>query len=74
MCAPDPNSPQLFTTYSNADHDGNPDNGRSTSAYVVKMCTGVVSWMSRLQFIVALSTTVAKFFSAVSAGQLALTG
>jgi hypothetical protein len=57
--APDPSSSQLFTTYSDADHGGNPDNGRSTSAYVVKMGTGAVSWMSRLQSIVALSTTEA---------------
>jgi hypothetical protein len=67
--APDPSSSQLFTTYSNTDHGGNPDNGRSTSAYAVKMGTGDVSWMSRLQSIVALSTTEAKFISAVSAGQ-----
>jgi hypothetical protein len=67
--APDPSSSQLFTTYSDADHGGNPDNGRSTSAYVVKMGTGAVSWMSRLQSIVALSTTEAEFISAVSAGQ-----
>jgi hypothetical protein len=67
--APDSSSSQLFTTYSDADHGGNPDNGRSTSAYVVKMGTGAVSWMSRLQSIVALSTTEAEFISAVSAGQ-----
>jgi hypothetical protein len=34
----------------------------------VKMGTGAVSWMSRLQSIVALSTTEAKLISAVSAG------
>jgi hypothetical protein len=67
--APDPSSLQLFTTYSDADHGGNLDNGRSTSAYVVKMGTGAVSWMSRLQSIVALSTTEAEFISAVSTGQ-----
>jgi hypothetical protein len=67
--APDPSSSQLFTTYSDADHGGNLDNGRSTSAYVVKMDTGAVSRMSRLQSIVALSTTEAEFISAVSAGQ-----
>jgi hypothetical protein len=66
---PDPSSPQLFTTYSDADHGGNPDNGRSTSAYVVTMGTGTVSWMSRLQSIVALLTTEVEFISAVSAGQ-----
>jgi hypothetical protein len=67
--APGPSSLQLFTTYSNADHGGNPDNSRSMSAYIVKMGTGAVSWMSRLQSIVALSTTEAEFISAVSAGQ-----
>jgi hypothetical protein len=67
--APHPSSSQLFTTYSDADHGGNPDNGRSTSAYVVKTGTGAVSWMSRLQSIVALLTTEAEFISAVSAGQ-----
>jgi hypothetical protein len=68
--APDPRSSQLFTTFSDADHGGNPDNGRSTSAYVAKMGTGAVSWMLRLQYIVALSTTEAEFISAVSAGQV----
>jgi hypothetical protein len=67
--APDPSSSQLFTTYSDADHGGNPDNGRSTSTHIMKMGTGAVSWMSRLQSIVALSTTEAEFSSAVSAGQ-----
>jgi hypothetical protein len=67
--APDPSLSQLFTTYSNADHGGNPDNGRFTSAYAVKMGTSTVSWMSRLQFIVALLTTEAEFILAVSAGQ-----
>jgi hypothetical protein len=41
--APNPSSSQLFTTYSDADHGGNPDNGCSTSAYVVKMGSGAVS-------------------------------
>jgi hypothetical protein len=67
--APDPSSQELFTTYSDADHGGNPDNGRSTSGFVVKMGTGAVSWMSRLQSVVALSTTEAEFIAAVSAGQ-----
>jgi hypothetical protein len=62
-------SSELFTTYSDADHAGNPDNGRSTSGYVVKMGNGAVSWSSRLQGIVALSTTEAEFVAATSAGQ-----
>jgi hypothetical protein len=43
MCAPDPSSSQLFTTYSDTHHSGNPDSSRSTSAYVVKMGTGTIS-------------------------------
>jgi hypothetical protein len=63
------NSKELFTTYTDADHAGNPDNGRSTSGFVVKVGTGAISWSSRLQSIVALSTTEAEFVAAVSAGQ-----
>lgn len=63
--APDSDAPALFTTYCDADHAGNPDNGRSTSGFVVKMGTGAISWASRLQTLVALSTTEA----AVMAGQ-----
>jgi hypothetical protein len=65
----DPNVPDLFCTYSNADLAGNIDTGRSTTGYVVKMGTGAVSWSSKLQSIVALSTTEAEFVAAVSAGQ-----
>lgn len=61
-------SPELFTTYTDADHGGNPDNGRSTSGYVVKMGTGAIGWRSRLQTLVALSTTEAEFVAATYAG------
>lgn len=61
--------PELFTSYTDADHAGDPDNGRSTSGFVIKMGTGAISWSSRLQGIVALSTTEAEFVAAVSAGQ-----
>jgi hypothetical protein len=60
---------QLFTSYTDADHGGNPDNGRSTSGYLMKMGTGAISWCSKLQSIVTLSTTEAEFVAAVSAGQ-----
>ncbi|KAJ3008219.1 hypothetical protein NUW54_g3240 [Trametes sanguinea] len=62
-------SDELFTSYTDADHAGCPDTGRSTSGYVIKMGTGAISWSSRLQSIVALSTTEAEFVAAVSAGQ-----
>jgi Reverse transcriptase (RNA-dependent DNA polymerase) len=62
-------SPEPFITYSDADHGGNPDNGRSTGGYVVKIGTGPVSWSSKLQTLVALSTTEAEHISAVEAGK-----
>jgi hypothetical protein len=58
-----------FITYSDADHGGNPDNGRSTGGYVVKIGTGAVSWSLKLQTLVALSTTEAEYISAVEAGK-----
>jgi hypothetical protein len=66
--APDPSSTSLFTTYSDADYAGSKDTGRSTGSYVVKIGTGAVSWMSKLQPVVTLSTTEAEYIAAVSAG------
>ena len=62
-------TPEPFVTYSDADHGGNPDNGKSTGGYVVKIGTGAVSWSSKLQSLVALSTTEAEHISAVEAGK-----
>jgi hypothetical protein len=67
--SPDSKLLQLFTTFSDADHGGNPDSGKSTSAYVACMASGAVSWLSKLQSIIALSTTEAEFIAAVTAGQ-----
>jgi hypothetical protein len=65
----DPIVPNLFCTFSNADLASNLDTGHSTTGYVVKMGTSTVWWSSKLQSIVALSTTEAEFVAAVSAGQ-----
>lgn len=67
--SPDPNSSELFTSFCDADHGGDEDNRHSTSGMVVKMGTGAISWGSRLQTIVTLSTTEAEYISAVKAGQ-----
>ena len=67
--APDPNSSELFTTFCDADYSGNEDDRRSTSGMVVKMGTGAISWASKLQTIVTLSTTEAEYIAAVHAGQ-----
>ena len=66
---PDPSMPQLFTTYLDANHGGCKDTGRSTGAYIVKIGTGVISWMSKHQSIVALSTTEAEYMAACEAGK-----
>ena len=50
------------------DHGGCKDTGHSTSGYLVKIGSGVVSWSSKLQSIVALSTTEAEYIAAVSTG------
>ena len=62
-------SPALFTTYTDADHGGNPDNGRSTGGYAIIIGGGAVSWSSRLQSVVSLSTTEAEYIAAVEAGK-----
>ena len=62
-------SSQLFITYTDADHGGNPDNGRSTGGYAVVIGGGAVSWSSRLQPVVTLSTTEAEYIAAVEAGK-----
>ena len=51
---------ERFLTYCDADHGGDVDRRKSTSGYMVKMGSGVVSWSSKLQTIVTLSTTEAE--------------
>jgi len=62
-------STELFTSYSDADHGGAKDSGRSTGSYLLKVGTGAVSWSSKLQPVVALSTTEAEYIAAVEAGK-----
>ena len=45
------------------------DSSRSTFGYVMTYSGGVVSWQSRLQKAVALSTTEAEYMAAVEAGK-----
>jgi hypothetical protein len=66
---PDTSAPKPFYAFSDTDHGGNKDNGRSTSTFVLKIGSGAVSWMSCLQPIVVLSTTEAEYIAAASAGQ-----
>jgi len=67
--SPDPAQPKTFITFSDADHGGCKDTGHSTGGYLVKMGTGTVAWSSKLQNIVALSTTEAEYMAAVQTGK-----
>jgi len=58
-----------FMTYTDADHGGEPDSGKSTSGFLVRMGGGAVSWRSKLQPVVTLSTTEAEYVAAVEAGK-----
>ena len=61
--------PRDFRMYSDADFAGDADSGRSTSAYVLTMGGGAVSWSSKLQSRVARSTTEAEFIAGEAAGR-----
>jgi hypothetical protein len=50
--------------YSDSDYGGDVDDRKSTSGYVFMMGSGAVSWSSRKQPIVTLSTTEAEFIAA----------
>jgi len=64
---PDYTSSERFTSFSDADHSGCKDSGQSTILYILKIGTGAVSWSSKLQGIVALSSTEAEYFAAIEA-------
>lgn len=50
--------------YSDSDYAGDPDDRNSTSGYVFMLNSGAVSWSSKEQEIVTLSTTEAEFVAA----------
>eukprot|EP00253_Pinus_taeda_P010375 PITA_10375 len=54
------------------DWAGNLDQRRSTSGYVFKLFGGAVSWMSKKQSVVALSTTKAEYMVATHASKEAV--
>eukprot|EP00253_Pinus_taeda_P036452 PITA_36452 len=55
-----------------ADWDGDLDQRRSTSGYVFNLFGGAVSWMSKKQSVVALSTTEAEYMAATHASKEAV--
>ncbi len=54
-------SPDHFTTYSDADLSGNPENSRSMGGFMVSVGGGAVQWGSHLQPHVSLSSTKSKY-------------
>jgi len=67
--SPDKDTEELFVTFCDADHGGNPDNRKSTSGVLVKVGRGAVIWISKLQSIVTLSTTEAEHVVGVVGGK-----
>ncbi|KAJ4972640.1 hypothetical protein NE237_005814 [Protea cynaroides] len=57
------NKSDLFG-FTDSDYAGDQDDRRSTSGYVFKLGTGAVSWSSKKQPIVTLSSTEAEFVAA----------
>ena len=60
---------QSFTTFCDASHGDCPDSGRSTGGYLTTIGGGAIGWSSKLQSVVALSTTEAEYIAAVEAGK-----
>jgi hypothetical protein len=62
----------LMEGYSDSDWAGDVDTRRSTTAYVFMIAGGAMSWSSRLQATVALSSTEAEYMSLCAAAQEAI--
>jgi hypothetical protein len=58
-----------FHGYSDADWSGDPDTSRSTSGYVFIANRGAISWASKRQTMVALSSTESEYIGLSIAGQ-----
>ena len=53
--------------YVNSDFVGDLDQRKSTTGYVFTLAEGVVSWWSKLQTVIALSTIEAKYMAITEA-------
>jgi len=56
-------TPDLFTTYSDANLSGNPDNSRSTGGFAICIGGGAIQWGSQLQPHVSLSSTESEYMT-----------
>ncbi|GJU87271.1 hypothetical protein Tco_1294817 [Tanacetum coccineum] len=61
------NGKPMLVGYTDSNLAGNKDNMKSTSGYLMTFAGGAVSWQSRLQKCVALSTTEAEYVAATEA-------
>jgi len=63
------NGKQVFDGFTDADMAGDIDSRKSTSGYLITYSGGAVSWQSRLQKCVALSTTEAEYIAITEAAK-----
>ena len=61
------NGDPVLQGYADADYAGDRDSRKSTSGYLVTFAGGVVSWQSKLQKCISLSTTEAEYRVAAEA-------
>uniref|UniRef100_A0A3Q7EB76 Reverse transcriptase Ty1/copia-type domain-containing protein n=1 Tax=Solanum lycopersicum TaxID=4081 RepID=A0A3Q7EB76_SOLLC len=64
----------ILCGYTDSDMAGDVDTRKSTSGYLVTFAGGAVSWQSRLQKCVALSTTKTELIAIIEAYDLLITG
>jgi hypothetical protein len=68
----DKNTPSECVGYSDSDWAGDTDDRKSTSGYVFQICGAAVSWRSKKQSCVAISTAEAEYIALASAAQEAV--
>ena len=66
------NQDDVAIGYSDADWAGDFEDQKSTSGYIFNLCRGVISWRSKKQSCVALSTAEAEYMALASAAQEAV--
>ena len=59
----------ILEGYIDADMSGDLDNRKCTSSYIFTLAGGAISWQSKLQKCIALSTTEAEYIAEVEAGK-----